>query len=448
MISRKEGTLLALTGGVRLKQRVQHPRIHERKERGAPYWYFRYWHDELLPDGTIKTTRKRHLVGPSKGPNALTRRQAEVERDRFLANLNASATRCEAAMMGGQPVELGAILFGKLAEMWRKDYVDNPKVRLAAPTRAKYRSSLDNYILPRWKDVRLAAFRTKDVLDWIHQVCTSWHRMIDLRNVMSGIFTKAQEWEILPETYANPMRRVKVGRKWSVRPERILTEEETTDVLSRLEDPYLLICETCIYCGTRVSEALGLQRRHVDLDKGVIRIEQRHCRGDIDEPKTEKSRRTLALGALVERYEDWFGKQGIITASQWVFAQELDPAMPMWDTTVRTYLKKAARAAGCDFPGFGLHSFRRANITWRQEVGGSAIETAKIAGHSTPRITEDYTIVQLKRQEELTRRIQQRLAQAKPKAEAPTLPAPPPGSEPPEAPPNLAGAESASRMIQ
>jgi integrase len=233
-----------------------------------------------------------------------------------------------------------------------------------------------------------------------------------------------------------------------VRPERILTEEETTDVLSRLEDPYLLICETCIYCGTRVSEALGLQRRHVDLDKGVIRIEQRHCRGDIDEPKTEKSRRTLALGALVERYEDWFGKQGIITASQWVFAQELDPAMPMWDTTVRTYLKKAARAAGCDFPGFGLHSFRRANITWRQEVGGSAIETAKIAGHSTPRITEDYTIVQLKRQEELTRRIQQRLAQAKPKAEAPTLPAPPPGSEPPEAPPNLAGAESASRMIQ
>lgn len=447
MISRKEGTLLALTGGVRLKQRVQHPRVHERKERGTPYWYFRYWHDELLSDGTVKTTRKRHLVGPSKGPNALTKRQAEVERDRFLANLNAAPTPCEAAALGMQPMEVGAILFGQLAEMWRKDYVDNPKIRLAAPTRAKYRSSLDNYILPRWKDVRLAAFRSKEVLDWLHQVCTSWHRMIDLRNVMSGIFTKAQEWEILPETYANPMRRVKVGRKWTVRPERILTEEETVDVLSRLEDPCLLICETCIYCGTRVSEALGLQRRHVDLDKGTIRIEQRHCRGDIDEPKTEKSRRTLALGALVERYREWLRREGITKANQWVFPQEPDRTMPMWDTTVRSYLKEAARAAGCDFPGFGLHSFRRANITWRQEVGGSAIETAKIAGHSTPRITEDYTIVQLKRQEELTRRIQQRLAQAKPPGEEAILPAPP-APDPPETPPSLANADPATPMVQ
>jgi integrase len=448
MIPPKEGTLLALTGGVMLRQRVQRPKIHERKERGAPYWYFRYWHDELLPDGTVKTTRKRHLVGPSKGPNALTRRQAEVERDRFLANRNAAPTPCEAAIHGAQPVEVGAILFGNLAEMWRRDYVDNPKVRLAESTRARYRSSLDVHILPRWKDVRLAAFRAKEVLDWLHQECTSWHSMIDLRNVMSGIFTKAQEWEILPETYANPIRRVKVGRKWTVRPERILTEEETIEVLSHLEDPHLLICETCIYCGTRISEALGLQLRHVDLDKGVIRIEQRHCRGDIDEPKTEKSRRTLSLGMLVARYRDWLCKKGITKANQWVFPQEPATAGPMWDTTVRSQLKKAAQTAGCDFPGFGLHSFRRANITWRQEVGGSAIEAAKIAGHATPRVTEDYTIVQLKRQEELTRRIQQRLAQAKskPEAESQETSLVPPSS--PETPPGLAAAEPATRILQ
>lgn len=40
--------------------------------------------------------------------------------------------------------------------------------------------------------------------------------MIDLRNVMSGIFTRGQEWEIIPETFANPIWRVKVGRKWTV----------------------------------------------------------------------------------------------------------------------------------------------------------------------------------------------------------------------------------------
>ena len=75
-------------------------------------------------------------------------------------------------------------------------------------------------------------------------------------------------------------------------------------------------------------------------------------------------------------------------------------------------LKQAAIAEKCDFPGFGPHSLRRANITWRQEVGGSSIEASRIAGHASTKITEGYTVVQLKRQEELTRRIQGRLDEA------------------------------------
>ena len=205
-------------------------------------------------------------------------------------------------MQAQQPIDVRAIIFGKLAEMWRNDYVDNPKVKLATPTREKYRSRLDNHILPRWKDTRLGEFRSKDILDWLQHDCSSWHMMIDLRNIMSGIFARVQEWEILDETFANPMTRVKVGRKWSVRPDRILTQEETAEVFARLADPQLLICETCISTGTRISEAVGLQLRHVDLNTGTIKIQQRHCRGDVDEPKTKNSRRILALGTLADRY--------------------------------------------------------------------------------------------------------------------------------------------------
>ena len=86
-----------------------------------------------------------------------------------------------------------AIIFGKLAELWRKDYVDNPKVKLATPTREKYRTRLDNHILPRWKDSRLADLNdTKAVLDWLQHECSSWYMMVDLRNIMSGIITRAQ----------------------------------------------------------------------------------------------------------------------------------------------------------------------------------------------------------------------------------------------------------------
>jgi integrase len=247
--------------------------------------------------------------------------------------------------------------------------------------------------------------------------------MAQLRGVMSGIITKAVEWEILPETFGNPIERVKLPKKWTVRERRILTEEQTAWVLANLEgESNLLICETCLDTGTRISEVLGLMIKHVDLEKGTINIAQRNWRGDIDDPKTEKGRRLLALGNLLPRYKTWIENLKIKGSDAWVFPQEDNPKLPRWDSGVRQALKDAAKACrpkdapkddqGLDFPGFGPHSLRRANITWRQEVGGSAIEASRIAGHANTKITEEYTFVQLKRQDDLTRRIQDKRAKA------------------------------------
>ena len=51
--------------------------------------------------------------------------------------------------------------------------------------------------------------------------------------------------------------------------------------------------------------------------------------------------------------------------------------------------------------------------TCRQEVGGSSIETSKIAGHASTAITEEYTLVGMKRLDELTRRIQEKRTKAR-----------------------------------
>jgi site-specific recombinase XerD len=118
---------------------------------------------------------------------------------------------------------------------------------------------------------------------------------------------------------------------------------------------------------------------------------------------------------LVDRYGGWTKSRGITNPNDWLFPQDADRNKPMWDSGVRKFLKKAARDAGCDFPGFGLHSFRRANITMRQEEGASAIEASKIAGHATVSMTGEYTVVQLKRQEESTRAIQGRVTRAREK---------------------------------
>lgn len=111
-------------------------------------------------------------------------------------------------------------------------------------------------------------------------------------------------------------------------------------------------------------------------------------------------------------------------------------------------LRDGARAEDCDFRGLGLHCSRRANITWRQEVSGSAIEASKIAGHTTLEMTSQYTFVAPERQNELTRRIQGRLAQAAAKTagvvEDPPTPAPPAGPSPSPAPAAATAASSPS----
>jgi len=79
-----------------------------------------------------------------------------------------------------------------------------------------------------------------------------------------------------------------------------LDDDETVDLFARLEDPQLLICQTCLDRGTGISEAVGLQLKHFDPKKGTIPIEPWHCRGDVDEPRTRRSKRTLPLAALVD----------------------------------------------------------------------------------------------------------------------------------------------------
>ncbi|HUR44357.1 MAG TPA: tyrosine-type recombinase/integrase [Candidatus Saccharimonadales bacterium] len=320
-------------------------------------------------------------------------------------------------------INIGAILFGTLATMWECDYVERivgGKSLVAASTKQKYQNHLHNHILPRWASTRISDMRAKLVLDWLQEESGSWYMMTDLRNIMSGIFTKAQDWEILPDTFANPIARVKLPKKWLVYERRILTEEETVRVLNRLKDPNLLICELCLATGARISEVTGLQVKHVNFQNGYIRIEQRHWRGDIDSPKTERSRRILTLGSLSQRVRRWIELLPEQSPLAWLFPQ-YDRRKPMWDSGVRAALKEAARDEKCDFPGFGLHSLRRANITWRQEVGGSSIEASRIAGHASTKMTEEYTVVQLNRQDELTRRIQEKLDLASRKVESETL---------------------------
>src|ERR1039458_10801370 len=100
MMFTTEGSLHMLTGGLRVKARVQHPGVKPRKDRSSWPWMFRYRAEEVQPDGSVKTLRKYYEIAPSKGEGAITKKQAEIERDKFLAKLNSPTIRSEERRVG------------------------------------------------------------------------------------------------------------------------------------------------------------------------------------------------------------------------------------------------------------------------------------------------------------------------------------------------------------
>lgn len=440
MMLQPDANVLLLAGGLRVKARVQHPQVKPRKDRLGWPWVFRYWSDEIQPDGTIKILRKYQAVGNSKGDNAITKKEAEIARDRFLAQLNTPTVGAAVEKLA----TTGVALFGEVAKMYEEGYLGREK-QIAKPTRVKEKFYLTEYIVPRWGALRLNQIQPKAVEDWLHTTFDSWWTMHGVRAIMSRVFYYAEGHGLWDEGKRSPSSKAKLGKKFHKYERRILSFDETARVLAHLEEPNLLVIETCIATGARISEVLGLQWRHVNLEAGTIKIEQRVWHQDIGRPKSEDSRRVLGIGDLAERYRALAAGAG---AEAWVFSQKCSLEKPLWDSGVRDALHQAAQAEGCDFPGLGPHSFRRANITWRQQVGGSAIEASKIAGHSDLEMTGEYTLVTAERQNELTRLIQAKLAESSKKMEKKTAASTSPAPPTPEAPPSLEERAPRTTLIQ
>lgn len=402
------GTLQLLTGGLRVRPRVQHPKVPEalRSRQAGWWWYVRYSEDEFSADGGVRTVRKRQWIAPSRGDNKIPRKEAEYRRDEFLLKLNAPAV--EQAVQ--QAASTGAARFGEVAKMYEEGYLGREN-QIAKPTRVKETFFLKQYIVPKWGKMRLNEIRRKAVEDWHHTTFDSWWTMHGVRAIMSRVFYYAEGHGLWEEEKRSPASKAKLGKKRHKYERKILSFDETARVLARLEEPNKLIIEACIAIGARILEVLGLKWKHVDLEAGTIKIEQRVWHQDVGRPNSEDSRRVLGIGNLVDRFRQKLVKDRA-KPDCWVFHQKRDKTCPMCDSGVRDALHQPAAAESCDFAGLGPLSFRRANITWRQEVGGSAIEASKIAGHAELEMAGEYTFVAPERQNELTRRIQEKLASA------------------------------------
>jgi hypothetical protein len=73
----------------------------------------------------------------------------------------------------------------------------------------------------------------------------------------------------------------------------------------------------------------------------------------------------------------------------------------------------AAEAVGIYHEGFGIHVFRRLNVTRRQQAGATPVEAQKAAGHTSLDMTMLYTQTEEQREREHVGKILERLGVSK-----------------------------------
>lgn len=399
------------------KQRFQDPKILTRADVSRPFYYVLASVPVLTAEGLRRKRQSFHLGFCDE----ITMKIAKARKQQILAPINA-----------GRCLVQSQIPFREVAQKFEDARIP----QLGAATQAKYRAHLQNHVLPAFGDMLLCEITKPAIEAWLNKAAEpktvtvkrkgldvtieraglGWWARMDLRNLLSAIFTKAAEWSLWDGR--NPCDGVSVGKKRVKRAKRIPTQDDLAKFLKAMSDTAIigadgarLIVSTAMIAGLRVSEVLGLQAGDIDARAETLRVERRQHRGDIDEPKSESSRRVRQIGTFAHELLRYAVARG---PEEFIFQRKDGGLLDDRDLQQHVF-RPAAEAVGIYFEGFGMHTFRRLNVTWRQEAGATPLEAQKAAGHASLDMTFLYTQTDETREREHVTRIMDRLKPAEQK---------------------------------
>jgi integrase len=377
-----------------MSTRWQDPAILTRKDVPRPYYYIRPY---VPVAGSAGLKRKQKPIPLAYLDEKRSTRWLEQRKQEIMAPINQ-----------GKFILQAQIRFSDLVEKYREARL--PK--LGSATRKKYETHIQNHILPVFGRAELADIDRQSIEAWLNREVVKhehvdvegevheyeglgWWTLADLRNILSAIFTAATDWGLWQG--GNPCARVKLGTKQEKRERRIPSATDLQRFLAALPDTCILSAEaarlavlTAVSAGLRVSEVLGLEPSDVD-PAGTLRVRQRWHRGDLGPTKSKASQRVRQVGPLAALLSE-LGRD-----KHYIFERE--PGLQPDDRDLQQHVfRPAAEAVGIYFEGFGMHTFRRLNISWRQEAGATPFEAMKAAGHAKPETTWLYTITDADRE--------------------------------------------------
>lgn len=300
--------------------------------------------------------------------------------------LDAGAWQPESAVDAARTA--GRITMGEYWPNWLTHRRTKSGKPLRAQTRYRMTRDAENHILPYFGSTRLVDIDHTAIDRWLDQLPANQHAMRAnaLKLLLSILRTAARpgphgEPPLIPAVpYDTPVSKAK--KQHETIP---ATPEQVHGIYMAMPAEYRLAVYLSVFCrGLRISEVCALQRRHIDLDRRILHIQQaRLYMGGtmIGDTKTDGSRRDETIPAqivpIIQAHLDRLPDN----ADAWIFPAKRNLAAPIHPNTMRTMYSKARTQAGR--PDLYFHDLRHTALTWLAQDGATLKELMESAGHTT-----------------------------------------------------------------
>jgi integrase len=325
------------------------------------------------------------------------------------------------ARQQGLPVVGERLTLAAFLARWLED---SARPTLRPRTFASYKMIVDYHLAPALGRVALARLTPDAVQRYLNDKGASGlsSRTLQYHHaVLRRALNQAERWGLVPRNVA---RLVSPPRVEHPEPQPLTPEQARAFLAAVSEDRLAALYALALGLGARQGELLGLTWADIDLADRTVSIRHTLQRYDgewhLDPPKTERSRRTIALPAsLVEmlrahrsrQLEERLRAGAAWQGSAWgdlVFANEIGEPLSGSQLT-RDF--QAVLAALC-LPRQRFHDLRHAAATFMLSEGVSLRTTMELLGHSTIAVTANtYSHVLPELQRDATERVSALLAQ-------------------------------------
>ena len=283
---------------------------------------------------------------------------------------------------------------GSFVTAW---YADVQVHRLAPRSAERYHGIITRYIVPRLGKMPLARLQSQHVArlysDLSKELQPASIRYVHA--VLRQAMQQAVAWRLLA---VNPCNGVKAPRKPRVEVKPLGAVQAKALLEAAKGDPLEALYVMALHTGMRLGELLALDWACVDWSRGTVDVRgtlHRVGKGnyDVQQPKTERSRRTITLNpSVLEALRQHRVREAArmlelgrgMDDSALIFTDRWGEPI-YWGRVTERHLEPLCRAAG--LPRITFHSLRHTAASMMLSSGVPVHIVSQILGHSSPNVT-------------------------------------------------------------